>query len=402
MNLIDSLGLSWHATSNEVVLHKEVVMRRLVPLVALCVLLAAVGAASAQPVRLIYETHGPGDGESRKPTRPYAISVDCTRGESINKALEKVASKKGVESVVEIHGMCEENVVVRGLTNVTLRGTDPEQDGIRSVGQENELFPYSSALMIADSHVVRVENLMLTGWRPLRTMHADSVNVVNCQVIGIDEGRPVYYSAHSIGVTFTSTTVSSPDSWGVFAVSSSVSLNDSAVVADLIGVYSGSGGSVYTENLTVNAAGFAVYADEAGNAWIKTSELAGEVVSSLNGSVVLTGVTQTDHGAPGWNGVFERSSLQVWNGSQLLGPVYVGDFSITVVQWGSTVHGDLECWSGGDAFCENPGNIWGAYGCPSIPFLSAAESATSADDSRPDLSSLRRELRLMRESEKLD
>jgi hypothetical protein len=377
-------------------------MRRTVLVLLVCVLLAAVGAVSAQPVRLISETHSPGDSEARKPTRPFTISVDCTRGESVNKALEKVTSKQQVESVIEIHGMCAENVVVRGMTNLTLRGTDPEQDGITGVGQENELFPYSSALMIYESNVIWVENLTLNGWRPLRIYFSDNVNLMNCELFGVEGGRQVSWMAHSL-VNFHNTTISSPGSWGVAALSSRVILNDSTVVADFIGIYSGTGASVYTENLTVDATKFAVYADEAANMWLVTTELAGDVVSSLNASVVLANdVTQTDHGSSGWNGVFERSSLQVRNGSQLLGPVYVEGFSNAVVKWGSSVPGDLECWDGGDAYCEDPASVWGAYGCPSIPWFGSAESAARSIAPRPDLSSIRRELRSMIEEEKRD
>jgi hypothetical protein len=88
----------------------------------LCVLLATVGAASAQPVEVVSESRGPGDRATRKPDRPVTISVDCTRGESVDRALKKMVSKQEAEAFIEIHGMCDESVVMRGLTNVTLFG----------------------------------------------------------------------------------------------------------------------------------------------------------------------------------------------------------------------------------------------------------------------------------------
>ena len=77
-------------------------------------------------------------------------------------------------------------------------------------------------------------------------------------------------------------------------------------------------------------------------------------------------------------------------------------FSNAVIASGSSVVGDIECWWGGDAFCEDPGNVWGAYGCPSIPWFSAPESEASPSDSRSDLLSLRRELRALIEEERFE
>jgi hypothetical protein len=362
--------------------------------------MAAFGTAIAQPVELISASRSPGDGEMRKPNRPVTVSVDCTRGQSVNKALGKLPSDSEVELVVEIHGMCEENVVVRGLTNVTLRGTDPEQDGISAVSQENDMFPFGGALTITESYAIRVESLMVTGRRPLWVYSSTNVNATNCELIGIEGGAATFGSMGSL-VLLNNNTISSPENWAIFALHSLLYVDD-GVVSGRNGILSALGASVNGENLTVNSTGAAVYASDAGSILLETSELAGEVISSFNSSVVLTGVTQTEHGSWGWGGAFERSSLQVWDGTQLLGPVYVEAFSDAVVRWGSTVLGDLECWDGGDAFCEDPGSIWGAYGCPSIPWFGAAESATSSNDSRPDLSSLRREIRSMIEEGKRD
>ena len=95
--------------------------------------------------------------------------------------------------------------------------------------------------------------------------------------------------------------------------------------------------------------------------------------------------------------------LSVGNGSHLLGPVFIQRASDAIVDGGSTVEGQLECSSGGDAYCEDPSNVGGAFGCGSCAASGAAtEAATRSGDSRPDLSRMRQDLRSMMEKEKLD
>lgn len=53
------------------------------------------------------------------------VTVDCSKGQSINAALDD----KSEELVVEVEGFCHEKVVIR-RSGVTLRGSDPALDGI--------------------------------------------------------------------------------------------------------------------------------------------------------------------------------------------------------------------------------------------------------------------------------
>ena len=106
------------------------------------------------------------------------IKVDCSKGQSINKALEDKAD----ELIIEISGMCEENVLVE-RHNVTLRGGDPAGDGIRAVDEGDD----DVALTIAGTLNVAVENLRLTGGERGLTVNnviRGSVHVRNCNVEG--------------------------------------------------------------------------------------------------------------------------------------------------------------------------------------------------------------------------
>jgi hypothetical protein len=401
----------------------EVVMRRIVFVLALCVVLTSIGTANAQFVRDVLESGSPTERVVTKPVRPVTVAVDCTRGDTINKALTKLPKKSSTETVIEIRGICEESVLVRRLENVTLRGIDPAEDGISwEVADGRPLFPYNSALMIADSYSVRIENLMLTGWRPLRLNHSDLIDVVNCRLVRMEEGRPVVYATHSNGVSFIDTEISAPGGSGLMALwsgilltnttvsagplgvavwaSTDLTLDNSSVAATWIGIYGSEGTGVWVQNSRVESDNSSLYAEFAGNIWMMGGEIAGRVLAGANSSVVLGNVTQTDSGIG--HIVAERSSLNLWNGTQLLDAIYLYEFSDVIVQGNSHLFGEIHCWGGADAYCEDPGSIWGVYGCPSTPGWAAAESAASPGEPRLDLSRFRRELRELIREEQLD
>ncbi len=93
-------------------------------------------------------------GAQEAPT-VWTITVDCGSGQSVNRALEQAAQ----QLIVEVRGECVEDVVVR-RDNVTLRGVDPQRDGIRSPGTEDG---DGAALTIRDSRRVTIANLRISG-----------------------------------------------------------------------------------------------------------------------------------------------------------------------------------------------------------------------------------------------
>ncbi|HSR53524.1 MAG TPA: right-handed parallel beta-helix repeat-containing protein, partial [Acidobacteriota bacterium] len=88
--------------------------------------------------------------EGRPPER---ATVDCTKGDSIQEAVDK--SKGPV--VIEVRGICRENVRIEGK-QVTLRGQDPASDGIEGVPAD----PSSPAIEIFFADGVRIENLSVS------------------------------------------------------------------------------------------------------------------------------------------------------------------------------------------------------------------------------------------------
>lgn len=136
---------------------------RTVALVALLgSLLVSIGPAGAQDQQTV-----------------WTIAVDCTAGQSINQALAQAAPVL----TIDVRGLCEEEVVIR-RDNVTLRGTDPSRDGIRSISETGR-----SAVTIRSARQVQIENLRLAGG--LRDgLHVsdstDSIRVTNCLFEGND------------------------------------------------------------------------------------------------------------------------------------------------------------------------------------------------------------------------
>ena len=85
------------------------------------------------------------------------LKVNCHKGESVNKALAK--DPDAASLVVEISGLCKENVVVT-RDRVTLRGADPATDGIQAAGNTEQT---DAAVWVRGAQLVVVENLKLTG-----------------------------------------------------------------------------------------------------------------------------------------------------------------------------------------------------------------------------------------------
>ena len=83
--------------------------------------------------------------------------VNCGKGESINKALARHPGAAAL--VVEVSGMCRENVVVT-RDRVTLRGSDPATDGVEATADAEQT---DAAVWVRDAQLVTIENLKLTG-----------------------------------------------------------------------------------------------------------------------------------------------------------------------------------------------------------------------------------------------
>jgi hypothetical protein len=135
------------------------------------------------------------------------VTVNCGKGKTIQKVLNDQQAS-GAPLIVEIRGMCREAVVVkRGL--VTLRGADPDADGIQA--------PSGAANALTLQHVldVLVENLTIAGASDAGLVVEDSsrVSVGNCRII---DNLGVGLRAVQSRATFSDTAFSRNGTGGAF------------------------------------------------------------------------------------------------------------------------------------------------------------------------------------------
>jgi hypothetical protein len=286
-------------------------------------------------------------------TATKTLRVDCAKGQSISKAL----TDSSPQLVIEIRGTCSEQVRVE-RTGVTLRGSNPDLDGIQS------LAPPALRIMAGgrwEGAGVTVENLTLKG---LRVDLCPNANVVNSRITGCE--------------------------WpGVGVYDAFLGMNDVVVTGNLGGVYAYAGGVVWCEGCVIkdNPGGPAVSATQRGYVFLAGSEVAGEVglsadgyseiymggtaltgqiVASDHSDVTLFDVTQTNPSKS--NQLFESSSL--WAAiSALDGDFDVSIFStLALTRWAlentTTLNGSIYCNWAGDAVADNPDGVSGSVtGC---------------------------------------
>jgi len=326
------------------------------------------------------------------------VEVDCAKGQSINSAL---AQHPGVQSlVVEVSGLCHENVLVT-RDRVTLRGVDPEVDGISAV---EDLEESDAALWVRGAQFVTVENLKLTGG--FSGLLATGVSVphlrlLNCRVegnssfgvklelsllqavdttFGPNDGFNVTVFAGSrfecSGCTLSVPSGPTAGRDNVLAFTAAqVLLNDCTLTNG--GINAGNS-SVLVNDSTVEAfapGGANLTLVGASTANLTRVQLTGPMRVLQGSNALLGGVTQT----PGafTNQVDESSFVRVGDAPPAAGgppsiPSTLAGFTLrnfgkASLTQTTTVAGGLNCGSGADAFCQTPANVSGPSNCGLCP-----------------------------------
>ena len=338
------------------------------------------------------------------PQTTATVNVDCTKGQSINKALEKHPKAKNL--TVEITGMCSENVLVtRDL--VTLHGTDPASDGISAVDNTESI---DAAVWVRGAHLVTLENLKLTGgFSGLLATEASlpHLRVVNCRL----EGNSAYGMQLQASLVEVTDSVFGPNgnaNAGVFAGSrfqcSNCTLADpqgSGALGSLrLNVLMFAASRILFDNCTVTNGG--IQSDDS-LVLITDSSLAqftpngGSLNASSASSVVLTrvqvtgtmrfnqgtnaqllGVTQTPVVGSPPNFVDDNAFVRIADASPAAGgppsiaSVVLGfqlrNFSNFSLLQTSQISGNLNCGLGANAFCSTPAtSVSGISNCGLCP-----------------------------------
>ena len=112
------------------------------------------------------------------------VKVDCTKGKSINKALN--ANKFVFRLIIEIHGICYENVDISDRKRVTLIGDNRDEDGIHGVSTDLDGLTRGNTIQIGRASGVRLENLTISGGarHGISTSYSNAIMVEDCIVVG--------------------------------------------------------------------------------------------------------------------------------------------------------------------------------------------------------------------------
>jgi len=318
---------------------------------------------------------------------PRTVRVRCAAGETIGDALKK----KGQPLVVEIGGVCREDVVVE-RDDVTLRGSDPLTDGVRGVGPGVSNF--DGVVEVRRARGVTIENLTVTGGdrSGIAVDRSDNVTIRNCHVRdngtrgllasfssnvaafdstfarnGLAELRP--YNTRALNCTGCTVEASQN---GVLAAGSEVGLTNSSVVAPFLALLLYDGLAFVTGSTMRDSTpdtGFSITALDFGSISFFESELHGALAVS-DGAMFLSDTTQATN-ARGVNAVI-GGRIVAYGTSSLLATGALGTLmeefgNLTLYDDTVAVTGSLECFAGGDASCASPAQVSGTSTCGQCP-----------------------------------
>ena len=333
---------------------------------------------------------------------PAAIEkVDCHKGESVNKALTKQPGAAAL--VVEIRGLCHENVVIT-RDRVTLRGADPEEDGIRAVAAGVQT---DSAVWVRGAQLVTIENLSLSGgYAGLTATDANLpfLRMLNCRV----EDNAQFGVQLEVSLLQVEDTTFGPNARfnvGAFAASRfecrgcTITNQPTNTDRDNIIVFTGSqlllfdstltNGGINASNSTVSVTDSSLEAFAAPNASAVIAGASSQVsltrtqvegpMRFFGGTTAnVAGVTQTPGSTPGPTPNFADDAAFVKVGNAfpaLAGPpgpppiasnvlgFSLNNFSNLSLLQTSQVTGHFSCGPGANAFCQTPANVSGTSNC---------------------------------------
>ena len=296
------------------------------------------------------------------------VRVDCTRGQSINAALNRNAE----ELIIEITGKCNEAVKIR-RSRVTLRGTDPALDGlVGPVGDSVPLLEVQGADLgsRSGSGGVELENLSLSGGTDCGLFVADSsVALRNCLIADNNTGGGcggAHFTRGSDARIRNSTFLRN----GLAAVESTVSCQSCTFAEHPYAAFIVSGGGshgtlanstisggsgaaailqgdLHVLNTTITATNRAINVEQA-QARVIGGSIAGQIVGDYRSLIRLENTTQTSN--PFGNYLGQGSFVAV-NASSLAGSTQLRGFSQGSIANGAHL-GDLSCGTGADVTCD--------------------------------------------------
>ncbi len=319
-----------------------------------------------------------------------SVNVDCTKGESIQAALDK----NGGPVVISIHGVCIENVLVR-QHEVTLSGTDPATDGIQGTAS-------GPALVIRSSDNTVVENLSISNsaaggvLTSLSRVTMDNCRVLNNHGRGIDASFAAIVVASNMTISFNQGPgIVARNSAEIFCIACRAEGNIgfaglatnagllSYLRSEVIGTRGilASGGGAYADidcvsdpsphPCSMQATAVAAYGSGGTAFLFESGDFTGSVLADSGGTAGLLGARQQSASN---NNIDGLSNLTVDSGdtgdSRLAGHTVLNAFSRALIRSTSTLAGSLQCNSASDAWIDPtvtraPGSS--VTGCAHVP-----------------------------------
>jgi len=282
---------------------------------------------------------------------------------------------------------------------VTLRGTDPANDGIQAVENTEITDP---TLWVRGAALFTVENLTLTGgFSGLLATNANLpfIQLRNCRLVGNNSfgiqlenspanGADTTFESAATGVpagVFLSSrlscsrcTFTSPGPMSVISVVNSIALiNQSSFTG---GAVRGEGSLISIADSTISSTSPgtpSVSAINANTVNLTRVEVLGRMIFGQGTTAALNGVTQTGIGmlpneANVGSNVVLGSAGQPTGGppniDTMLANFDLNNFSNLAMNAASTIDGNLICRTGSNANCPNPAaNVTGATNCGLCP-----------------------------------
>ena len=305
-------------------------------------------------------------------TAPKTVTVDCTKGEKIQEAVDKNAAPLDIL----VKGICVEDVRI-DAKDFTLRGTDPLTDGIdgatlhaltivlvNSAVIENLSFINSPASGVAAfTSAVTMTNCRLTGNFGAITARDDTVFEGNALTIANNNRGILADGARFAGCV--ACRAENNTSWAAISARGSVfSYLDSEVIGPRGLLVNGAYADIdcITEQTahpcSMQVTGIAAQAFGGGQAALYGSgDFTGRVTAFDRGNIQLYGARQT--ALTGANVIDSFSMIEVSDNGDVspvehstLRGVTVMGFSRALIRENSTLAGSIQCQSAGDAWVD--------------------------------------------------
>ena len=311
------------------------------------------------------------------------IFIDCAIGDSINKALQR----PDIELLINIDGICVEDVVVR-RDRVTLRGNDPAVDGIQAATTDD---PFGSALLIRGAQRVNVENLQITGAKHAGLLIQDARRNAILRNLRIEGNQEVGFVASNSLVAAYDLSITGNGFAGVALSETAYLRCEDCTVADnpsadsgfgvlgaagaLASIVRGSISAMFPLSFRYNAVAevqgttvtgyVAVDASRSASIELRGTTIDGSIRADGDSRVEVRNSRQVFNPLPGGNVVSGASQLAVGAGTVLIGETAFDEFSNGMFSGGSSLE-TLACVNGSDAICE-VGVTMTSSSCSSCP-----------------------------------